>query len=72
VIETAFPFPYLFFPGKGDTNVYPRMSDQDMEDVIEAVCDVAKVKRGKGRKAKGKRQKGERERGKGGREVQEF
>jgi len=43
----AFPIAYREYQRMISLPLYPRMSDQDVDDVIEAVCDIATKQRAK-------------------------
>jgi dTDP-4-amino-4,6-dideoxygalactose transaminase len=45
----AFPIAYREYQRMISLPLYPRMSDQDVDDVIEAVCDIAGKQRAKER-----------------------
>ena len=47
----AFPIAYREYQRMISLPLYPRMSDQDVDDVIEAVCDIAHKQRAKERVA---------------------
>ena len=47
----AFPIAYHEYQRMISLPLYPRMSDQDVDDVIEAVCDIASKQRAKERLA---------------------